>query len=25
VIFSASPVDNILEGELIHRRVCTWG
>jgi hypothetical protein len=25
VIFSASPVNNILEGELLHRRICTWG
>ncbi|NTV79947.1 MAG: hypothetical protein HGA24_00780 [Candidatus Aminicenantes bacterium] len=25
VTFSASPGGNILEGELIHRRVCTWG
>ena len=25
VIFSASPDDNILEFELMHRRVCTWG
>ena len=25
VTFSASPGGNILEGELLHRRICTWG